>query len=82
MIYNMIDTDELVSSLVEPTLNRNVLNNLILENAYNSNNHDIKLISPVPKGFKFGIQIGSDWPQMGQICDFLRSVLVHFGSLM
>ena len=52
MIYNMIDTDELVSSLVEPTLNRNVLNNLILESAYNSNNHDIKLISPVPKGFQ------------------------------
>ena len=23
---------------------------------------------------KFGIQIGSDWPQMGQIWDFLRSV--------
>ena len=27
---------------------------------------------------KFGIQIGSDWPQMGQIWDFLRSVSVHF----
>ena len=25
---------------------------------------------------KFGIQIESDWPQMGQIRDFLRSVSV------
>ena len=24
---------------------------------------------------KFGIQIGLDWPQMGQICDFLRSLV-------
>ena len=30
--------------------------------------------------FKFGIQIGSDVPQMGQIWDFLRSVSVHFGA--
>ena len=29
---------------------------------------------------RFGIQIVSDWPQMGQIWDFLRSVSVHFGS--
>ena len=29
---------------------------------------------------KFGVQIGSDWPQMGQNCDFLRSVSVHFGA--
>ena len=29
---------------------------------------------------KFGIQIESDWPQMGQIWDFLRSVSVEFGS--
>ena len=29
---------------------------------------------------KFGIQIGLDLPQMGQIRDFLRSVSVHFGS--
>ena len=29
---------------------------------------------------KFCIQIGSDWPQMGQIWGFLRSVSVHFGS--
>ena len=29
---------------------------------------------------KFAIQIGSDWPQMGQIWDFLRSVSVHFGA--
>ena len=28
----------------------------------------------------FAFQIGSDWPQMGHICDFLRSVSVHFGS--
>ena len=28
---------------------------------------------------KFVIQIGSDWPQMGQIWDFLRSVSVNFG---
>ena len=27
---------------------------------------------------KFGIQIESDWPQMRQIWDFLRSVSVHF----
>ena len=30
---------------------------------------------------KFAIQIGSDWPQMGQIWDFLRSVSVHFGAV-
>ena len=30
---------------------------------------------------KFGVQIGSDWPQMGQNCDFLRSVLVDFVSV-
>ena len=30
---------------------------------------------------KFSIQIVSDWPQMGQIWDFLRSVSVHFGSM-
>ena len=29
---------------------------------------------------KFGIHIGSDWPQLAQIWDFLRSVSVHFGS--
>ena len=29
---------------------------------------------------KFRIQIGSNWPQMGQIWDFLRSVSVHFGA--
>ena len=29
---------------------------------------------------KFGIQIGSDWPEMGQMWDILRSALVHFGS--
>ena len=29
---------------------------------------------------KYGIQIGSDWPKMGQIWDFLRSVSVNFGS--
>ena len=29
---------------------------------------------------KFGMHIGSDWPQMRQIWDFLRSVSVHFGS--
>ena len=27
-----------------------------------------------------GIQIWTDWPQMGQIWDSLRSVSVHFGS--
>ena len=32
------------------------------------------------KDVKFGIQIGSDWPQMGQIWDFLISVSVHFDS--
>ena len=29
---------------------------------------------------KFCIQIGSDWPQIGHIWDFLRSVSVHFGA--
>ena len=29
---------------------------------------------------KFGNQIEADWPQMGQIWDFLRSVSVHFGT--
>ena len=29
---------------------------------------------------EFGIQIGSDWPQMEQIWDFLRSVSEHFGA--
>ena len=33
------------------------------------------------RDLKFGIQIASDWPQMGQIWDFLRSVSVHFGQL-
>ena len=33
------------------------------------------------RGVKFDIQIGSDWPQMGQIWDFLRSVLIRFGLL-
>ena len=32
------------------------------------------------RGGKFGIQIEPDWPQMGQICDFLSSVSVHFGA--
>ena len=30
---------------------------------------------------KLGVLIGSDWPQMGQIWDYLRSVSVQFGSL-
>ena len=34
----------------------------------------------VRQGVKFAIQIGSDWPNMGQIWDFLRSVSVHFGA--
>ena len=33
------------------------------------------------KDVNFGVQIWSDWPQMGQICDFLRSASVHFGSV-
>ena len=32
------------------------------------------------KDGKFRIQIGSDWPQVGQIWDFLRSVSVHFDA--
>ena len=32
------------------------------------------------KGVNLSIQIWSDWPRMGQICDFLRSCSVHFGS--
>ena len=31
------------------------------------------------RGVKFWHQIGSDWPQMGQTWDFLRSFSVHFG---
>ena len=31
------------------------------------------------QGCQICIQIGSDWPQMGQIWEFLRSVSVHFG---
>ena len=39
------------------------------------------LLTPVPtRDFKFGIQIVSDWRQMGQIWDFLRSDSVHFGA--
>ena len=30
------------------------------------------------RGVEFGIRIGSDWPQMGQICYFLRSVFSTF----
>ena len=30
------------------------------------------------RNVKFGIQVGSDWPQMGQIWDFLKSVSLHF----
>ena len=29
---------------------------------------------------KFGIQIGPGWPQIGQIWDILRSILVHLSS--
>ena len=32
------------------------------------------------RSIKFSIQIGLDWPQMGQIWDFLRSVSVYFGA--
>ena len=32
------------------------------------------------QGFQIWHQIGSDWPQMGQIWDFLKSVSVHFGT--
>ena len=32
------------------------------------------------RDIKFGIKIGSDWLQIGQIWNFLRSVSVHFGS--
>ena len=38
-------------------------------------------ISSKSRDVKFGIQkIESDWPQMGQILDFLSSVSLHFGS--
>ena len=30
---------------------------------------------------KIDIKIGSDWPRMGQIWEFLRSVSVHFDQL-
>ena len=32
------------------------------------------------RNVKFRLQIGSYWPQMGQIWAFLRSVSVHFGA--
>ena len=32
------------------------------------------------RDLNFGINIESNWLQMGQIWDFLRSVSVHFGS--
>ena len=38
------------------------------------------VITPSNRDGKFGIQIRSDWPEMGQIWGFLRSVSVHFGS--
>ena len=34
----------------------------------------------IGRDLKFDILIGSDWPEMGQVWDFLRSVSVHFGS--
>ena len=37
--------------------------------------------SPFTENVKFGIQIGSHRPKMGQIWDFLRSVSVHFENL-
>ena len=33
--------------------------------------------SVIKRDAKFGIQIGPDWPQMEQICDFLRLVSVQ-----
>ena len=32
------------------------------------------------RDIRAGYLIGSYWPQMGQFWDFLRSVIVHFGS--
>ena len=37
-------------------------------------------MSNLDRDIKFGLLILSDWPQMGQIWDFLRSVSVHFAS--
>ena len=34
------------------------------------------------RNIKFGIKISSDWPKMGQIWDFLRSVSVHFETYL
>ena len=31
-------------------------------------------------GCQYSLQMGSDWPQTGQMWDVLRSVSVHFGS--
>ena len=36
------------------------------------------LTSLVVRDVKFGIQTGSDWPQIGQIWDFLKSVFSTF----
>ena len=40
----------------------------------------IRWITLPTRDVKFGIQIVSFWPELGQIWDFLRSVPVHFGS--
>ena len=45
------------------------------------NQSPLFLLTMVRRDVKFGIQIESDWPQMGQIWDFLRSGSVHFGAL-
>ena len=43
---------------------------------------DMIIDNDIPfRDVKFGIQSGSDWPKTGQIWDFLRSVIVHFGSV-
>ena len=43
-----------------------------------SREHNI-IHTPWNRDGKFDIQIGSDWPQIEQIWDFLRSVSIHFG---
>ena len=41
---------------------------------------DVRYLNLTTRDVKFAIQIMSDWPKMGQMWDFKRSLSVHFGS--
>ena len=60
-------------SLFQTAMTRQIVQ--ILTSFWTSTTSDNKLVV-VSKNVEFGIQIGSDWPQMRQIWDFLRSVSV------